>query len=140
MPKPEIECESCGSTHVAEYQYGRPIQSEDLRSKLDSGKVILGSCMVSPDAPRWHCHDCHNNWCEVPDADFMRKMDKDQEIEDQRKLKIADERGVLDARANKHGAVKCPFCNWTFPANYTNEFWDGERHLPCKTRLNIINE
>ena len=54
-------------------------------------------------------------------------------------LAEADARGILDAKINAAGFVKCPHCGTKFKTSSTCS-WDGERHVSCKTRLNIVSQ
>jgi len=49
----------------------------------------------------------------------------------------AIERGRLVAPVNQHGFVRCPHCGVRFPTD-SSQFWDGDMHVPCRTRLRLI--
>ncbi|MEZ6072258.1 MAG: hypothetical protein R3C10_18865 [Pirellulales bacterium] len=55
--KPE-RCPECGATAIAEIMYGLPDFNDDLNRQLDEGRVVLGGCVVSDDAPKWRCNEC----------------------------------------------------------------------------------
>ena len=48
----------CKSDNVARIQWGLPAFTEELERGLESGRVILGGCCISPDSPELHCNDC----------------------------------------------------------------------------------
>ena len=63
----QYKCPHCGSTNTARILYGMPAFDDDLQSKLDSGKVVLGGCliqMIEKDGqtiivnPDRKCNDC----------------------------------------------------------------------------------
>ena len=51
-------CPRCKSDNVARIQWGLPAFTEELERGLESGRVILGGCCISPDSPELHCNDC----------------------------------------------------------------------------------
>ncbi len=60
--KPEF-CPSCGFTPVGEIIYSNPEQIEDLRLKIEEGKIVLGGiCAVEAFRPQWACKRCG---CEI---------------------------------------------------------------------------
>ncbi len=132
-------CPKCTSAKVAEVLFGLPNDFESIRSKLDSGELILGGCDVSADSPKWHCHDCHHEWGESE----WKAIIEDSERERAEKYAAAEvdanARGVLTAIANEGGYVKCPHCGRMFSIRYPMS-WDGKMHKSCHTRLQITNE
>jgi len=60
MERPK--CKFCGSERCAEILYGRVAETKQLREDLESGKVVLGGCLVHGDMPRWRCLDCGKEW------------------------------------------------------------------------------
>ncbi len=61
MHKPGV-CPSCGSTRIADVMYGMPnFDDQDLRKEIESGKTVLGGCIVLEDNPAWQCADCKVN-------------------------------------------------------------------------------
>ena len=58
----QIICPSCGSTDVAEYLYGFVALDDELERQLAEGKIILGGCEISPDAPEHYCNVCGMEW------------------------------------------------------------------------------
>lgn len=52
------KCPTCGSTRIAAIRYGLMAYSEKLIRDLDSGRVILGGCGMSPDNPNYQCTGC----------------------------------------------------------------------------------
>lgn len=63
MERPK--CSSCESERCAEILYGRRAETEQLRQDLESGKVVLGGCLVFEGMPRWRCLECGKEWGEV---------------------------------------------------------------------------
>jgi hypothetical protein len=57
-----IFCPNCKSNRVAYILYGEPYMDENLKSALDSHKVVLGGCMVTSESKRWECWDCGHSW------------------------------------------------------------------------------
>lgn len=60
-PEPNA-CPSCGSTDVAKYLYGYVALDDELEQQLEEGKIILGGCAISDDAPEYCCNVCGNEW------------------------------------------------------------------------------
>lgn len=54
-----VVCPACGGSPVARILYGMPIFSEELKTALDEGTVVLGSCVISGDDPKWQCTQCN---------------------------------------------------------------------------------
>jgi len=56
--KPKVlRCPQCGSEKVAEILYGYPI-FEAIKDDLETGRTVLGGCIVEEDAPQWSCQAC----------------------------------------------------------------------------------
>jgi primosomal protein N' len=52
------KCPACGSSHMADILYGLPVFSEELQAALDTGRIVLGGCVVTDHDPSWQCTDC----------------------------------------------------------------------------------
>jgi RNA polymerase subunit RPABC4/transcription elongation factor Spt4 len=79
--KPE-KCPVCGSTHIAEIQYGTPIfitpkkyilgeENEirldpELEAQIKSGEIVLGGCIQHKDSPAWRCYNCKTKLYKPP--------------------------------------------------------------------------
>jgi len=50
------KCPKCGSENILDIIYGYP--DDGLDKKAQSGKVILGGCIVTGDDPQWQCEKC----------------------------------------------------------------------------------
>jgi len=53
-------CPNCNSQRVVPIVYEMPSR-ENIRL-VKEGKIVLGTCIISPDSPKWHCLDCDNEW------------------------------------------------------------------------------
>lgn len=42
--------------------YGLPVFSDELLKEVDSGKIILGGCIIMEGAPKYHCNDCNEDF------------------------------------------------------------------------------
>jgi uncharacterized Zn finger protein len=64
MKKPKkIICPFCSSQKTAEILYGMPDPgSKKLQEDLDSGKTVLGGCVIDKNLPLYHCNNCGKNW------------------------------------------------------------------------------
>lgn len=60
-PEPNT-CPSCDSIDVAKYLYGYVALDDELEQQLEEGKIILGGCSISDDAPEYCCNVCGNEW------------------------------------------------------------------------------
>ena len=60
-----FRCPECGSSRIARIQWGRPSWDEGFRRALREGRVVLGSCFVEYDSPKWECRDCHDRFGEA---------------------------------------------------------------------------
>ena len=56
------KCPECRSSNVVNVLYGYLELSEDLKKKLDAGRMRLGGCCVSEDSHVWECNSCHHEW------------------------------------------------------------------------------
>jgi DNA-directed RNA polymerase subunit RPC12/RpoP len=52
------KCPNCGHSPLANILYGYIGIDDDLRKKLDEGRIVLGGCCVTGDDPRWECTNC----------------------------------------------------------------------------------
>ncbi len=55
-------CPSCGSANVAKYLYGFVAMDDELEQQLEEGKITLGGCEITEDAPEYYCNVCGNEW------------------------------------------------------------------------------
>ena len=56
-------CPACDSKDVAEIRYGLYDSKNDVwKEDIESGKVVLGGCMVGEDSKRFYCNDCGYKW------------------------------------------------------------------------------
>lgn len=65
MSKIPKQCPKCGAKSIAEILYGLPDFDEELNSDLKEGRLVLGGCIVSDDAPQWHCNECRHEFGEA---------------------------------------------------------------------------
>lgn len=68
QPRPWDEltfCPKCKSDRVVYILYGEPIIDEELKRAIESGKVELAGCIVTPDSRRWECRECGHKWGQV---------------------------------------------------------------------------
>jgi len=63
--KPTI-CPVCGSNKIARYLYGLPKFSDKLRDDINTGKVVIGGCIIEGSKPKWKCVNCQ--------TDFFKKI------------------------------------------------------------------
>ena len=58
------QCPQCKGTNIAKVEYGTPAPGcwEELQRKVDSGKLVLGGCIVPPFPGKYACTDCHLEW------------------------------------------------------------------------------
>ena len=61
IDEPE-NCPRCQSAQVVPIVYGLPDPELVSLEDVESGKVILGGCMVSGDEPEWLCRSCGLEW------------------------------------------------------------------------------
>jgi hypothetical protein len=53
-------CPRCSSDEVLRVVYGLP--SEEMIEESIAGRVLLGGCVVWPEAPDWQCVVCGHEW------------------------------------------------------------------------------
>ena len=51
-------CPNCGSSRIADIQYGEPPASASLEADIEAGRVVLGGCCLTEDSPRYCCLSC----------------------------------------------------------------------------------
>ena len=75
------KCPKCGAISIASV-IGYPYMSEDLQDDLDSGRVVLGGCVIRPDfEPDRHCNECFYEW-ETDNPDHGEYVGYDEEEEE----------------------------------------------------------
>ncbi len=86
----QIGCPRCGSKNVARYLYGYPAYSEDLKKKVDSGKIVFGGCCLSSVdvngkqvfcMPEYSCNECKKSFG-TPPIFYNKKEDKWEDYRD----------------------------------------------------------
>ena len=50
-------CPRCGSTDAVEIVYGYP--TGETFEAAERGEVVLGGCVIGPEAPDYECGSCH---------------------------------------------------------------------------------
>ena len=55
-------CPKCGSERLARFVYGVPYLRKELREKLRKGEIIIGSCVLRANEPKWRCRKCGYTW------------------------------------------------------------------------------
>jgi hypothetical protein len=60
-----VLCPRCKSDRVVYLLYGEPKLDEDLKRALESRKVELAGCIITPDSKRWECRNCGHSWGKV---------------------------------------------------------------------------
>jgi hypothetical protein len=120
----------------AVYQYGLPMDIESLKPDLDAGRIRLGGCSIFVDSPRYHCNTCDLDWGVSEIAILCQEFSEQREQEDRLKDAEALKRGRMTAKVNAYGFACCPYCGDRFPIN-SDQFWDGDMHKPCRTRLQL---
>ena len=59
-------CPACYSKDVAEVRYGYYDSDKNMwKEELQSGKVILGGCLIGEDSKRFYCNKCGYEWGSV---------------------------------------------------------------------------
>ena len=58
------QCPECKGRNTAKMLYGLPCEEnwEEIKSDVDSGKIVLGGCCIPPFAGKYRCHDCGLEW------------------------------------------------------------------------------
>ncbi len=51
-------CPQCGHYPVASILYGMPAYDDELKRKIEEGRIAIGGCIESPDFPTWVCSKC----------------------------------------------------------------------------------
>ncbi len=59
-PDKPPRCPVCGSDQVVPIVYGLP--SWELGQAAERGEIVLGGCIITDHAPKWHCLDCGHTW------------------------------------------------------------------------------
>ena len=140
MKKPK-NCPNCKSERVVVIQYGLPMDMAQVERDIKAEKIILGGCGISESLPDFSCLDCAHEWKKTISKKEKAKKEKTLNkmiCEKDRALKKADSRGILEAKVNQYGFIRCPFCKTGFNVDKHHFTWDGERHLTCKTRIKLI--
>lgn len=60
-----MTCPECGSNDVAEILWGMPAFDDNLREMLDSGRVYLGGCCITPESAEYHCNACGSEFGQI---------------------------------------------------------------------------
>lgn len=55
-------CPACNLATVAAIAYDMPAMDDELAHALEVGTVVLGECVLEPDAPVWQCIACEYHW------------------------------------------------------------------------------
>ena len=55
-------CPKCGSTSIAEVEYGLMEPSHELSESLRKKEIVLGGCVIEDNSPRWHCNSCEHQY------------------------------------------------------------------------------
>lgn len=42
--------------------YGYPADIEAYLENIAKGNFFSGGCFIDKTSPKWHCHDCGQNW------------------------------------------------------------------------------
>lgn len=59
----KLNCPFCSSQNVAEILYGLPdFGSKKLQKELESGRIVLGGCVIDKNSPLYLCNDCGKKW------------------------------------------------------------------------------
>ncbi|VAW63722.1 hypothetical protein MNBD_GAMMA10-438 [hydrothermal vent metagenome] len=127
-------CPECNKTSIAYILYGLP-DFEVIGKDLETKAVLLGGCVFCEASPQWHCNSCSYEWGELLEIEDIRadKRKNEKRIENKKREAIA--RGVMDAYVNENGAVRCPYCNFSFKIKHGLS--DNNAHKSCGTYLNI---
>ncbi|MBX7170925.1 MAG: hypothetical protein K1X72_08210 [Pyrinomonadaceae bacterium] len=65
MEEKTVKCPKCNSTRIAQFRYGLPEFTPELKKQIDEGKIVLGGCEIWADNPTHFCNDCRKefqNW------------------------------------------------------------------------------
>jgi len=66
-------CLACGGTEFAVIVYGL-VRGPAVREDVQSGKVVLGGCMVTGNDPKWHCNTCGKRFPEDAEEHRNRRL------------------------------------------------------------------
>jgi hypothetical protein len=58
----DTTCPRCGSGDVLPIVYGMP--GPEMTEEIQAGTVVLGGCVLFPDAPDRLCRNCRHRWLE----------------------------------------------------------------------------
>lgn len=61
-----IKCPYCGSKDTAYIYYGLPVMDDELKKRVDEGKVVIGGCKVSSTNPTRYCNHCKKSFATMP--------------------------------------------------------------------------
>jgi len=67
------KCPKCGSGRVAEIVYGMPASDPELGKEVETGRIVLGGCVVPREPPQWQCLACRHKWGEARLEDAVRE-------------------------------------------------------------------
>ena len=59
-------CPFCNSDNIGKFVYGKPALTRQILVGFESGQIISGGCMLSENAPEWHCHQCKKDFGQMP--------------------------------------------------------------------------
>lgn len=59
-----VQCPNCGSSETARIEYGliKVEPGGQFDRDLETGRVVLGGCMISGDDPDRYCRSCGHSW------------------------------------------------------------------------------
>lgn len=57
--KKPLKCPVCGFKPIAKIIYGEPCLILDEWRKVEEGKIAIGNCIITDDAPKWQCTNCN---------------------------------------------------------------------------------
>lgn len=59
--KPEpLPCPRCGAQNTVPIVYGYPAPATEEAARR--GEIVLGGCIIGPEAPVWACPACGHEW------------------------------------------------------------------------------
>jgi len=56
------QCYFCKSMRTCPIVYGYPADIEAYLENIAKGNFFSGGCFIEKTSPKWHCHDCGQNW------------------------------------------------------------------------------
>ena len=66
------KCPKCGHSPVGKILWGMPRMDSKLEELMDTGKIIIGCCCLSPDDATWECSKCHQQiWKPIPEEELI---------------------------------------------------------------------